>query len=106
MKQEAIVIAPKENKEKLINDIISERIGALCKENGIEVDYAVEEIAIEYSIRENIVKSVARGIVFFVNEQGNIEPIYGTTMLIVLKIVAEYFNTSTDYLLGLTDRMY
>ena len=43
-------------------------------------------------------------MVLFVNELGNIETIYGATMLDVLKIIAEYYNTSTDFLLGLTDR--
>ena len=63
----------------------------------------------EYQLRIIIVDSVMGGRdLYWISTKDRMitRTIPALTMLDVLKVIAEYFNTSTDYLIGLTDRMY
>ena len=103
-----------------IGDIIAERIGQLAYENGEEINYIIEPICAKSGLKPFIVNSVIRGFDIY-EIYGNaynaaapmphtyiagIRKIPPFEMLAVIKAAAEYFNTSTDFILGLTDKAY
>lgn len=109
-RSETVVIAPKEEtEEKSIGNIIAERIEHLAYENKEGVVYAAEEISKKINIKYAIVEAVMRGSLDLY-----LRDIYPYdlckldifTVLSIIRAAAEYFNTSTDYILGLTDRVY
>lgn len=109
-KKSNFTITPEERKErKQVGDIIAVRIGMLAHENGEGVDYAAEEISKECNIKCELVDSVMRGLDYYVVEYAYGESyvrIDAFTMVCIIKAAAMYFNTSIDYILGITDKAY
>lgn len=81
-----------------IRESIVKTISAVAKENGENWENAIKYIAVKTQIPLYDVVDIID-----MHRPQQFNPI---DILAVIKYVAEYFNTTTDYILGLTDRPY
>ncbi len=82
-----------------IEDIILQNIEALKKENKVSTDDIIDYISPKTNLNDH--KTMLRFII-----SGDFYDYHPIDVLNVLKYTAEYFNTTLDYLLGLTDKPY
>lgn len=90
-----------------IGETIAQRIGTLAREKGESVDFAAENISNQYNILCKEVNAVLHGM--FWHPQNNrkgrpsIKDLSPETVINIIKVSAEYFSSTTDFILGLSE---